>query len=431
MRVFRLSRIRGKVGYVVEGRARLPAGPRTSTRASTPRAPTGSSATRRAPRAGLDLEPHRLARAAPLRPRGRRSREDADDGVVFETEYADSRQLVSWVLGLGDQRAHPRARRSWSSEARRAARARRRAPHRARPSSPPPSGRRRAGGRERGADDARRDADPPRALRPPGHARGHPDRRRARRAHKLDSGELCERLQITDTELREDIDVLNVVNFGGGSLRALRRGARRHDRGRPRALRRQLRPARAPAAARGEGARRGHRPARRPPARRARSPSAREKIVAALGQRPRRARACRSRPPRATTPTSPASVAARSRSRRLLEIEYYKENEDEFTERRDRAVRPDERPGGLVRALAATRPRTRSRSFRLDRIKSRDGHSTRRSSRARACEPDVHGWPRTGEVPDSRTARVWISPERARWAREDRARGRGADGRRA
>ena len=35
-------------------------------------------------------------------------------------------------------------------------------------------------------------------------------------------------------------------------------------------------------------------------------------------------------------------------------------------------------------------------------------------------EPDVQGWPTTGEVPDSRIARVWISPERARWAKEDR-----------
>ena len=35
-------------------------------------------------------------------------------------------------------------------------------------------------------------------------------------------------------------------------------------------------------------------------------------------------------------------------------------------------------------------------------------------------EPDVHGWLSTGEVPSSSTARIWISPERARWAREDR-----------
>src|SRR5438046_1803488 len=35
--------------------------------------------------------------------------------------------------------------------------------------------------------------------------------------HKRDKRELLASLQLTDTELREDIDVLNVVNFGGGS----------------------------------------------------------------------------------------------------------------------------------------------------------------------------------------------------------------------
>ena len=34
---------------------------------------------------------------------------------------------------------------------------------------------------------------------------------------------------------------------------------------------------------------------------------------------------------------------------------------------------------------------------------------------------DLEGWPRTGAVPSSRVARVWISPERARWERERRA----------
>ena len=33
---------------------------------------------------------------------------------------------------------------------------------------------------------------------------------------------------------------------------------------------------------------------------------------------------------------------------------------------------------------------------------------------------DVEGWPRTGEVAGSRVAQVWISPEQARWAREER-----------
>jgi len=33
---------------------------------------------------------------------------------------------------------------------------------------------------------------------------------------------------------------------------------------------------------------------------------------------------------------------------------------------------------------------------------------------------DLEGWPLTGAVPASRIARVWVSPERARWAREAR-----------
>jgi proteasome accessory factor BC len=34
-------------------------------------------------------------------------------------------------------------------------------------------------------------------------------------------------------------------------------------------------------------------------------------------------------------------------------------------------------------------------------------------------EPDVHGWLSTGEVDSGSTARIWVSPERARWVRED------------
>src|SRR4051794_31127442 len=59
------------------------------------------------------------------------------------------------------------------------------------------------------------------------------------------------------------------------------------------------------------------------------------------------------------------------------------------------------------------------RSYRLDRIKSATVLDERFEPRP-GIEPDVRGWPRTGEVETSRAARVWISPERARWAREDR-----------
>ena len=39
----------------------------------------------------------------------------------------------------------------------------------------------------------------------------------AREGRKLELAEPCEQLQVTEQELRQDIDVLNVVNFGGGS----------------------------------------------------------------------------------------------------------------------------------------------------------------------------------------------------------------------
>jgi proteasome accessory factor C len=64
--------------------------------------------------------------------------------------------------------------------------------------------------------------------------------------------------------------------------------------------------------------------------------------------------------------------------------------------------------------------RDATRSFRLDRIREAEILDEEFEPRP-GIEPDVQGWPRTGEVPASRPARVWISPERARWAREDRS----------
>ena len=63
------------------------------------------------------------------------------------------------------------------------------------------------------------------------------------------------------------------------------------------------------------------------------------------------------------------------------------------------------------------------RHFRLDRVKSAEIADERSSTPRLRHQPvasDVNGWPKTGEVPASNRARVWISPERARWAREER-----------
>jgi proteasome accessory factor BC len=106
--------------------------------------------------------------------------------------------------------------------------------------------------------------------------------------------------------------------------------------------------------------------------------------------------------------------------RRLLRLDYYKSNEDEFSER---LVEPyaliNGREGWYVACFDPERDDVRH--FRLDRIRSAQVTDTTFEPRAEVDPAaDVEGWPRTGEVPASRTARVWVAPERARWAREER-----------
>ena len=145
--------------------------------------------------------------------------------------------------------------------------------------------------------------------------------------------------------------------------------------------------------------------------------SARQKIVDALGQDPAQEGL------QITTAKGDDSEVARVVSsaiaaRRLLEIEHYKEELDEFTKRR---VEPyklmNGREGWYVHVWDPDKDDTRS--FRLDRIRSATVLDDSFEPRP-GIEPDIHGWPRTGEVADSRMARVWMMPERARWAREDR-----------
>jgi proteasome accessory factor BC len=106
--------------------------------------------------------------------------------------------------------------------------------------------------------------------------------------------------------------------------------------------------------------------------------------------------------------------------RRMLRIEYYSATEDRFSER---TVEPyalfNGAEGWYVAAFDPAKDDLRH--FRLDRVKRatllEDPYEPRPDLDPVA---DIEGWPRTGEVEDSRTAHVWISPEQARWAREDR-----------
>jgi proteasome accessory factor BC len=145
--------------------------------------------------------------------------------------------------------------------------------------------------------------------------------------------------------------------------------------------------------------------------------SARAKIVKALGQDPAEEGL------QITTAKGDDSDVARVVSkaiagRQLLEIEYYKENEDEFTQR---TVEPykllNGQEGWYVHAFDLEKDAPRS--YRLDRIREATILEERFEPRE-GVEPDVQGWPTTGEVDTSHVARILISPERARWAREDR-----------
>jgi proteasome accessory factor C len=232
--------------------------------------------------------------------------------------------------------------------------------------------------------------------------------------------EVCERLQISEEELREDVNVLNVVNFGGGSYVLYaeineQEGEIEVD---PEPYSDNFdRPARLlPVEAKalvaaidliGEHIPEGS------------LTSARKKIVAALGEDPMEQGL-------QVAPTSgDDSDVARLTSkaimqRRMIELEYYKENEDEISHRR---VEPyaltNGREGWYVASFDPDRDGVRH--FRLDRIKRATVTDQKFEPRPEVDPAgEVDGWLRTGEVPASRTARVWVSPERARWATEAR-----------
>jgi proteasome accessory factor C len=419
VRVFRLSRIRGKVGYASKAEHDFPPPDDFDPRVYATRTdwqlgdPVGTARIWISNRVDWLVERHfghagNILQAADV--------DDApDDGVVFETEYGEPRQVVSWALGLGE-RARVLDPPELVEEA--SERVRLIVERHAEPLEPAPAKRRSS------KPEPRPDAD----LGGREHAQIRPERfarlvtlagiliDAARQGEKLDVGEVREGLQVTDTELREDIDVLNVVNFGGGSyvLYAEVHGDEIEVDPEPYgdnfAKPARLLPLEAKALVAAIDLLGDHIPE-------GSLASAREKIVAALGRDPA------TEGLQITTATGDDSEVAQVVSRaiaesRLLELEYYKENEDVFTERR---VEPYQLLNGQEGwYLHAFDPeRDAPRSFRLDRIRTATMTDDAFEPRP-GIEPDVQGWPRTGEVPASRAARVWISPERARWAREGR-----------
>jgi proteasome accessory factor C len=417
-RVFRLSRIRGKVAYATKAEHDFQRPADFDPRVYANRIywqfgdPVGEAEILVGDRIAWQIERH-FGRYGEFR--------DGDGGRkkgrVFTTSYSNPRQLISWVLGLGEH---------------------------ARLLGPPElveeAGRRvallaeRHDGEPAVGELPEELAVPPAIVAEPNGKREQairPERfarlvtlasiliEAGRDSRRLVVTELCERLQISLEELREDVQVLNVVNFGAGSYILY---AELTDDGEievdPDAYSDSFaRPARLlPIEAKalvaaidliGEHIPKGS------------LASTREKIVAALGEDPIQEGL------QVASAAGDDSEIARVVSRaisghRLLEMEYYKENEDELTKRR---VEPyalmNGREGWYVASFDPSRDSVRH--FRLDRIKRATVTDERFKPRPEVDpSADLDGWPRTGEVEASKRARVWVSPERARWAREER-----------
>src|SRR5437764_9952758 len=101
IRVFRLSRIRGKVGYATKAEHDFQRPPDFDTRAYANRIdwqfgdPIGTAEVWIGRRIAWQIERH-FGRYGEMRPFG----EDGDR--VFVTQYANARQVIAWVLGLGE-----------------------------------------------------------------------------------------------------------------------------------------------------------------------------------------------------------------------------------------------------------------------------------------------------------------------------------------
>ncbi len=429
IRVFRLSRIRGKVGYATKAEHDFQRPADFDPRAYANRIdwqfgePVGDAEVWIGQRIAWQIERH-FGRYGEIGPAA--EHDDPGDRVL-RTRYANARQLIAWVLGLGDN-----ARVTGPPELVDELRERvtllvdrhsgepQIAESRPAPDSPPEAA---ASEASRADGDEANGNRPDAAIRPERFARLVTlasiliDAGRAGRP--LHSDDLHAALNISDQELREDISVLNVVNFGAGTYVLYAEitpdGAIEVDPepyGDSFARPARLLPVEAKALIAAIDLIGEHIPE-------GSLTSVRRKIVAALGEDPVHEGLQFSTP--GGDDAEIAEVVSRAIARRrMLSFEYYKENEDEFSTRR---VEPyaliNGREGWYLGSFDPSRDSVRH--FRLDRVKSA-------TVTDEAFEPrpdvdpaaDVDGWPRTGEVPASRRAQVWISPDRARWAREER-----------
>jgi proteasome accessory factor C len=431
IRVFRLSRIRGKVGYATKAEHDFQRPVNFDPRSYANRIdwqfgePAGTAEVRIGHRIAWQIERH-FGRYGEMRAAEEARQTNGGGDKLFLTRYANARQLIAWVLGLGENAriVGPPALLSEFEERVKVLIERHTGePQIAAVSTASSDGGGDARAPERPEADDGNGHHPDAAIRPERFARLVTlasiliDAGRAGR--RLDADQLCAALKISDQELREDISVLNVVNFGAGTYVLYAEidedGTIEVDPepyGDSFARPARLLPVEAKALVAAIDLIGEHIPE-------GSLSSARKKVVAALGEDPVQ-EGLQVATPGGGDDEIAAVVSLAISTRQLLSFEYYKENEDEFSTRQ---VEPyaliNGREGWYVASFDPTRDSVRH--FRLDRIKSA-GVTGEEFEPRPDVDPaaDVDGWPRTGEVPASRRAQVWISPERARWAREER-----------
>jgi len=420
VRVFRLSRIQGKVGYASKAEHdfsppedfdRRDYGQRADWQLGEIR---GTAKIFVRDRISWLIE-RDFSAYGTLRP-ARKADDAPGKGSVFETDYASPRELIAWVL-----RWRQNAEVLEPEELREEARERLDLLH----------------------DRHRSDFEPAetveRPLREPqprsrangrGEAAIRPERfarlvtlaglliDSAKKGERLQVSELRQRLELTGEELQEDIDLLNVVNFGGGTyvLYAEVLGDEIEVDSEPYgdnfARPARLLPLEAKALVAAIDLFGDHLP-------QGGLQSAREKIVKALGHDPSEEGLEIASGSGGDTEVARVVNEAIA-GRRVLEIQYYKENEDQFTKRRVEPYRLENgREGWYVECYDLTKEGIRH--FKLDRVKEAVASSETYEPRQEVEElAGVEGWMTDGEVPTAQVARVWVSPERARWLREER-----------
>jgi proteasome accessory factor BC len=337
-------------------------------------------------------------------------------GMIFETDYASERQLISWVL-------------SWRENARlidppelakeadeRLALLRKRhttgfdvAKTVSRPIAEGNGRARTQNGRSESVIRPERFA---RLVTLAGLLIGA-----ARADESLPTQQVLDELNISLEELREDLDVLNVVNFGGGTyvLYAEINGDRLEvdadTYGDNFARPARLLPLEAKALVAAIDLFGDHLP-------QSGLQSARQKIVKALGHDP-------SEEGLEIAPGRDDSHVVRTVNeaigkRRVLELQYYKENEDEFVKRQVEPYQLVHGPEGWYLGCFDL-GRSDTRHFRLDRMK--EAVITDHEFEPRDGVEELlaeQEWLAHGEVTSAGVARVWVAPERARWLREQR-----------